>query len=68
MGVLYDAMKLQKNMKKQFVLERLIELGFTHSQQGKPLQELEYDEMKYELVLAEIRKVDVEHPDHKWFR
>ncbi len=55
-------------MKKQMVLDRLLELNITHSQQGKPIQELEYSELKYELVLAEMRQVDIEHPDHKWFR
>jgi hypothetical protein len=68
MGMLYNATKLKKNMKKQMVLDRLLELNITHSQQGKPIEELEYSELKYELVLAEMRQVDIEHPDHKWFR
>lgn len=68
MGVLYKAVNIQKTMKHQFILERLQELGVTHSQQNQPIYELSYDDLKYELVLAEMRKVDIEHPDHKWFR
>lgn len=68
MGVLYKAATLKKSMKQQFVLDRLMELGVTHSQQGKPIQDLSYEEMKYELVLAEMKQVDIENPDHKWFR
>lgn len=68
MGLLYKATNMKKNMKQQMVLDRLHEIGVTHSQQGKPIQELEYDELKYELVLSEMRQVDIDHPDHKWFR
>ncbi|OLS39113.1 hypothetical protein [Bacillus sp. MRMR6] len=68
MGVLLKAMNLKKNMKQQIVLERLKELGVTHSQQGKVIEELDYNELKFELVIAEMNQVDIEHPDHKWFR
>lgn len=68
MGVLYNAMKLQKQMKHEFVLERFNELGITHTQQGKPIQELTYKELLHELVLAEMRQVDIDRPEHKWFR
>jgi hypothetical protein len=68
MGVLYNAVKLKKQMKQQFVLERLLDLGVTHSQQGQPIQELSYKELQFELILVEMRQVDIEHPDHRWFR
>jgi hypothetical protein len=68
MGVLYDSIKLQKQMKKDMVLERLIELGIITSPTGKPVHELEYSELKTLWVLAEMRQVDIDHPDHKWFR
>lgn len=68
MGVLFNTMKLQKQMKYEFVLERFKELGITHTQQGKPIQELTYQELLTELVLAEMRQVDIDHPNHRWFR
>ena len=67
MGALYNAMKLQKQMKHEFVLERLLELGVTHSQQGQPIQELAYEDLKYELVLASFRQIDVEKESGRWF-
>jgi 3-deoxy-D-manno-octulosonate 8-phosphate phosphatase KdsC-like HAD superfamily phosphatase len=60
--------KLQKQMKQQFVLDRLLELGVTHSQQGQPIQELAYEDLKYELVLAEIKAVDIDNENNRWFR
>jgi 3-deoxy-D-manno-octulosonate 8-phosphate phosphatase KdsC-like HAD superfamily phosphatase len=68
LGVLFNTMKLQKQKKHEFVLERFKELGITHTQQGKPIQELTYQELLTELVLVEMRQVDIDCPDHKWFR
>ncbi|MBT2727861.1 hypothetical protein J7E63_13020 [Bacillus sp. ISL-75] len=68
MGVLYKSMKLQKQMKKNMVLDRLLELGITKNQSGKPVHECDYEELKTLWVLAEMRQVDIDHPDHRWFR
>jgi hypothetical protein len=68
MGVLFDSIKLQKQMKRDMVLERLLELGVTTSQTGKSIHELSYDELKTLWVLAEMRQVDIDHPEHVWFR
>lgn len=68
MGVLYDSVKLRENMKKEMVIERLVELGCTTNQAGTSIYELEYGELKTVLVLAEMRQVDIDHPNHKWFR
>ncbi|MDQ7860588.1 hypothetical protein RCO48_04475 [Peribacillus frigoritolerans] len=54
MGRLYDAVQSQNQMKRNFVLGRLKELKVTHSQEGQPIELLDYDELKYELVLAEL--------------
>jgi hypothetical protein len=70
MGVLYDSIKkvqLHQELKHKFVLERLRKLGVTHSQQGKSIHDLDYEEAKYELVLAEMRQVDVENENQRGF-
>lgn len=67
MGILYNSVKLQKNMKREFVLERLIALGVTKSQTGKSIHDCDYDELKYELVLASFRVIDQDHDSGKWF-
>lgn len=61
----YNPMKFQ--LKKKFVLERLIEKGITHSQQGTPIHECDYEELKYELVLSAYREIDIEKDENKWF-
>jgi hypothetical protein len=71
MGILYDSMKkvdLHQQMKRSMILERLTNLGVTQNQIGQSIHELDYDELKTVLVLAEMRQVDIDHPDHKWFR
>lgn len=68
MGILFTSVKLQQKMQQNMVLERLIELGVEKSQTGKDIRDCDYGEMKYELVIAEMRQVDIDHPDHKWFR
>jgi hypothetical protein len=67
MGILYNSVKLQKNMKREFVLERLLASGITKSQTGKSIQELSYDELKYELVLSAFREIDTNSDSGKWF-
>ena len=67
MGILYNSVKLQEKKKQEIVLKRLQELGVRESQQGQSIHDLDYEELKYELVLAEIRAVDVSSSENKWF-
>jgi hypothetical protein len=67
MGVLYNSVKLQQKMKREFVLDHLKKMGVTHSEEGKSIDELSYRDLKYELVLAVFRKIDVEKEENKWF-
>ncbi|WLR53574.1 hypothetical protein LC048_13685 [Mesobacillus subterraneus] len=59
--------KLQQSLKVNFVLEKLSELGVTKSQQGVPINELSYEEMKIELVLASFREIDIQKDENRWF-
>lgn len=71
MGILNDSVKkvqALKEKKKQLVIDRLVSLGVLQNQYGEPLGSLDYDELKYLLVLAEMKQVDIHHPEHKWFR
>jgi hypothetical protein len=68
MNGLYNSVKLKKDLKREMVLDRLRELGVNQSQEGKPIQKVTYQELLTELVLAEMRQVDIDHPDHVWFR
>jgi hypothetical protein len=67
MGLLYKSVMAQQEMKRNFVLDKLKAKGITHSQNGKSVNELDYEELKYELVLSAFREIDVEKDENKWF-
>lgn len=53
--------------KRQFLLSELNKLGVTHSENGVSIEKLSYDELKYELVLASFREIDVMTDANRWF-
>lgn len=55
-------------MKHQMVLDRLAELGISSNESGTSVHDLNYEELKVVWVLAEMKQVDVDHPEHRWFR
>lgn len=63
----YNSVQPTMEMKKKFVLERLKAAGVIKSQQGQDIHELDYDELKYELVLQSFREIDVQSDKNKWF-
>lgn len=67
MGLLYNSVMMQQELKKKFVLDKLKEKGITHSQTGTSIEKLDYDELKYELVLQAFKEIDSEKDANKWF-
>ncbi|MFE8697946.1 hypothetical protein ACFYKT_16515 [Cytobacillus sp. FJAT-53684] len=67
MGILYDSVKMQQELKHKFVIEKLLEVGITESQEGTSIYELDYEELKYELVMASFRQIDTQNDQNKWF-
>ncbi|MFB7301699.1 hypothetical protein [Heyndrickxia sporothermodurans] len=63
----YNSVQPTTEMKRNFVLERLLEAGVTKSQLGQDIHELDYEELKYELVLQSFREIDVQSDKNKWF-
>jgi hypothetical protein len=55
-----------QNMKRDMILERLKELEVKQTQLGLSIYDLDYDTLLYELVLAELKNVDVESRK-QWF-
>jgi hypothetical protein len=53
--------------KMNFLIERLTEKKITKSQSGKDIHDCDYEELKYELVLASFREVDIESDSYKYF-
>ncbi|MEK4921997.1 hypothetical protein MKX78_08780 [Cytobacillus sp. FSL R5-0569] len=67
MGNLYKAAVMQKKLKRDFILGKLRALNVTVSQEGLPLDELDYEDLKYEYVLASFREIDSETSSNAWF-
>ncbi|MBS4191776.1 hypothetical protein KHA94_16420 [Bacillus sp. FJAT-49705] len=67
MAVLKKAVVVENKLKHNFILEQLQNVGITVSQQGIPLDQLNYEDLKYELVLASFRQKDVENENNGWF-
>ena len=65
LGTPYESAK--KEMAWNFVLGKLLEQGISENQQGVSVHKLNYDELKYELVLASFREIDSESDANKWF-
>lgn len=64
MGILFESVMEQK---RKFLLEELAERKVLVSQTGKSIHELEYEELKYELVIASFREIDAEKAENTWF-
>lgn len=67
MGLLYNTVMMHQEMKRNFVLDKLMEKGITHSQDGTSIEKLDYETLKYELVLSAFREIDAENGEEKWF-
>lgn len=56
-----------ERLKQQFILDELRALNVTVSRSGVPIDQLNYDELKEEYVIASILSVDIEAPANKFF-
>lgn len=63
----YNSAKQQSEIKKQFVLEKLIESGVTKGQSGKSVHDMDYEELKYELTLQAFRDIDITSDSNRWW-
>jgi hypothetical protein len=55
-GVLYSTVKLSQDTQRQSMISDLLALGITESKEGINIHDLNYYDLRHELVLAEIRK------------
>jgi hypothetical protein len=75
MGILLESVKHRKKIncrgpleiKRQIVLDEIKALNVTVSRSGKPLESLDYDQLKEEWAIASILWADTENPENKWF-
>lgn len=59
--------QLHQELKRKIVLERLLEIGVHTTKDGSSVYDLSYDDLKYELVLAEFRYIDLNNSNNGWF-
>lgn len=67
MGILYNSVKAHQELKRNFVLEKLLAAGVKVSHDGIDIHELSYDDLKYEYVLLSFRQIDTGTDSSKWF-
>ena len=61
------AADLHQEMKRNIVLNELLDKGITKTQDGRDIHNADYETLKYELVLQAFREKDVEADENKWF-
>jgi hypothetical protein len=59
--------QLHQELMRNFVIERLENLGI-QKHDGNSIYSMTYKELLPVLVLAEMHQVDIDHPEHRWFR
>ncbi|MBU8732352.1 MULTISPECIES: hypothetical protein [Cytobacillus] len=64
MGILYESVMQQK---RNILIKRLSELNISKAQSGKRIHDCDYEELKYELVLASFREINTEGTQNNWF-
>lgn len=64
MGILYLASKAV--MQQHFIRELLAE-RITENKEGKSVYDMDYEELKSEIVLNAFRKKDIENDQNRWF-
>lgn len=54
LGILYEKVQFMKDLKRQHVINQLIEMGI-HEYEGREIGELDYDRLKYILALMRLK-------------
>lgn len=62
-----QTVQAKQEIKRNLLLKRLKERNVMISQQGQPIEGLDYDELKYEWVLASFREIDTTSNENSWF-
>lgn len=65
--ILYNSVKLHRELEKKNVIERLEKLGVKHNRNGVSIQKLDYRELVFLLALQNYIRTDVESTPNSWF-
>jgi hypothetical protein len=64
MGILYTSVikqKLHQEKMHKYFIDGLVGMGITESQLGHKVQDLDYEEAKYECLIATFKRADIEN-------
>jgi hypothetical protein len=64
MGILYN---VSMEVKRQHLIQELLSKGVTEDKNGKNVYDMDYEELKHEMVMWAFRKIDTERDANKWF-
>lgn len=67
MGILYYTVTTLPELKKNHIIERLLEKGIKETKDGTSIYDLDYRALIIELSIARCLEVAIEKDDNKWF-
>jgi predicted transcriptional regulator len=66
-GILYNTVKTLPELKRNHIIERLLEKGIKENKEGKSIYELDYKALRFELSIADYKEIETEKDENKWF-
>lgn len=60
-------MRVSEKARRQYLIDQLLEKGWTHTKDGVPVEDLPYEELRAEAVLMSFREIDVECEANAFF-
>jgi hypothetical protein len=67
MGILFNTVATLPVLKRNHIIERLLEKGITKTKDGISIYDLDYRDLKLELSKADFREINAESDSNKWF-
>lgn len=67
MGILFTTVNTLPELKRNHIIEKLLEKGIKETKEGTSIHLLSYRELKLQLSIAQCLDVQIEKDDNKWF-
>jgi hypothetical protein len=58
---------IPERIRRKAILDELLSKGWTHTEDGRSVYDLTYDELKEQAVLMAFREIDTENSENVWF-
>ncbi|MCM3763462.1 hypothetical protein [Neobacillus niacini] len=67
MGILYNTVATLPELKRNHIIERLLEKGITETKDGISIYDMDYKALRLELSKADFRDINAESDSNSWF-